>query len=135
MIRIAGGTPEHIEEYAAVVSQEVMQMSADLLQQTETLQCLLLIFASFPGGTFPVGDYMQPDGNSCRLRGGREHLPFVRHKLKEYRRAGKRFFLLNKIHLLVPQVVGFDKGLSLIVRQSFQVFKKKKLLMIFIISR
>ena len=30
MIRIAGGTPEHIEEYAAVVSQEVMQMSADL---------------------------------------------------------------------------------------------------------
>lgn len=103
MIRIAGGTPEHIEEYAAVVSKEVMQMSADLLQQAETLQCLELIFASFSGGTFPVGDYMQPDGNSCRLRGGREHLPFVRHELKEYRRAGKRLFLLNKIHLLVPQ--------------------------------
>ena len=46
MVCVAGGTPEHVKADLSVVPLEIMQAGADLLQQAETFQGLLLVSAS-----------------------------------------------------------------------------------------
>ena len=48
MVCVAGGTPEHVKADLPVVPLEIMQAGADLLQQAETFQGLLLVSASLP---------------------------------------------------------------------------------------
>lgn len=48
MVCVAGGTPEHVKADLSVVPLEIMQAGADLLQQAETFQGLLLVSASLP---------------------------------------------------------------------------------------